>query len=92
MCPRCNSTESDWIPASGRGIVYTFTIVHRPTLPVFDAHVPYNVAVVQLEEGPYLVSTIIGCSNNEIQVGMAVQVEFEDLTDTVSIPKFRPVA
>ncbi len=92
MCPQCTSLDYEWAPVSGRGTVYTFTIVHRPTLPAFEVGVPYNVAVVQLEEGPYLVSNIIGCRNDEIAIGMAVHVEFEDLTETVSIPKFRPVA
>ncbi len=92
MCPQCTALDYDWAPVSWRGTVYTFTIVHRPTLPAFGAGVPYNVAVVQLDEGPHVVSNIVGCRNDEIAIGMAVHVEFEDLTETVSIPKFRPVA
>ncbi|HUI27753.1 MAG TPA: OB-fold domain-containing protein, partial [Candidatus Kryptonia bacterium] len=56
MCPQCTSTEYEWMRASGRGTIYSFTIVHGPTLPVFQARAPYNVVVVQLDEGPYLVS------------------------------------
>jgi uncharacterized OB-fold protein len=90
MCPGCNSTEYEWAAVSGRGVLYTFTIVHDPTLPAFQPQIPYNVAVVQLEEGPFMVTNIVGCATDQIRIGMAVAVEFEDLSSTVSLPRFRP--
>jgi len=91
MCPRCNGTDYEWAEVSGRGVLYSFTVVHGPTLPAFQAQIPYNVAVVQLEEGPFLVTNMVGCTADRIRIGMRVVVEFEDLSSTVSLPKFRPV-
>lgn len=91
MCPQCTNLDYEWASVSGRGIVYTFTVVHGPTLPVFQERAPYNVAVVQLDEGPFIVSNIIGCTADQIRIGMVVQVEFEDVTETTSLPKFRRV-
>ena len=59
ICPACRSFDYEWALASGRGVVHTFTIVHRPTLPAFEAQLPYNVIVVRLEEGPFMVSNLI---------------------------------
>jgi uncharacterized OB-fold protein len=90
MCPHCSSTEHEWVAVSGRGVLYTFTIVYDPTLPAFQAQIPYNVAVVQLEEGPFMVTNIVGCAADQMRIGAAVAVEFEDLSSTISLPKFRP--
>jgi hypothetical protein len=90
MCPRCNSLEYDWKPVSGRGTLYTFAIVHGPTLPVFQAQTPYNVAVVQLAEGPYLVTNIVDCPADRLHIGLPVEVVFEDVDEAISLPKFRP--
>ena len=92
MCAQCTSLEYDWARASGRGTVYTFTIIHGPTLPAFRDQLPYNVAVVQLEEGPFIVTNIVGCAAAHIHIGMRVVVEFDDVSDTLSLPKFRPPA
>lgn len=92
MCPQCNSLEYEWMRASGRGTVYTFTIVHGPTLPAFQRNAPYNVVVVQLEEGPFMVSNLVDCAAEHIRIGMAVEVVFEDVTETISLPKFRRAA
>jgi len=84
------SFDFEWRRVSGRGIVYTFTIVHGPTLAAFQASAPYNVVVIQLVEGPFFVSNLVGCSADRITVGMPVEVVFEDVSDTVTLPKFRP--
>lgn len=91
MCPQCNHVEYDWMRASGRGTLYTFTIVHGPTLPVFQAQAPYNVAVIQLDEGPFMVSNVVGCRAEQLRIGMRVEVVFEDI-DGLSLPKFKPLA
>ena len=92
MCPGCNGLEYEWVRASGRGTLYTFTIVHGPTLPAFQAQAPYNVAVIQLDEGPFMVSNIVGCRAAELRIGMRVEVVFEDVDEGVSLPRFKPVA
>jgi uncharacterized OB-fold protein len=91
MCPHCTSVDYDWIRASGRGVVHTFTIVHGPTLAVFQERAPYNVVVVQLAEGPFLVSNLVECPVERLSIGLPVEVVFEDLGQTISLPKFRPV-
>lgn len=89
-CPQCLSFAYEWRRSSGRGVVYTFTIVHGPTLAAFHERCPYNVVVVQLAEGPFMVSNLVGCSADGITVGMPVEVIFEDVSETVTLPKFRP--
>src|SRR5216683_1653711 len=83
LCPRCLSERSSWEALSGRGTVYTFIIVHRPQHPAFYEDVPYNVAIVELEEGPRMHSRIVGCTNEEIRIGMPVEVTFEKKNDDV---------
>jgi hypothetical protein len=92
MCPQCNCFEYEWMRASGRGTLYTFTIVHGPTLPVFQAQAPYNVAVIQLDEGPFIVSNVIGSSREHLHIGMRVEVVFEAIDETTTLPRFRPLA
>jgi uncharacterized OB-fold protein len=89
-CDVCWSTETGWEAASGRGTVYTFSIMHQLYHPAFKDEVPYNVAVVELEEGPRMTTNIVGCPNEAIQVGMPVDVVFDDVSANVSVPKFRP--
>ena len=91
MCPHCTSVDYAWVRASGRGTLYTFTLVHGPTLPVFQAHTPYNVAVIQLDEGPFMVSNVVGCRPEQLRIGMRVEVVFEAIDDSISLPKFKPI-
>ncbi|MBI1817443.1 MAG: Zn-ribbon domain-containing OB-fold protein [Deltaproteobacteria bacterium] len=92
MCPHCGGVDSDWMRASGRGSVFSFTIVHGPTLPVFQAQAPYNVVVVQLDEGPYIVSNLVDCRAEQIRIGVKVEVVFEGVDGTMSLPRFRVTA
>jgi uncharacterized OB-fold protein len=91
-CPQCGSAELQWSKVSGRGTVYTFTIAHRPPHPVFSDQCPIAIAVVELEEGPRMISNIVGCEPADVEVGMAVQVVFEQIDDSdVALPVFSPV-
>lgn len=90
MCPACGALAYEWARASGRGVIHTFTIVHRPTLPAFEARLPYNIVVVRLDEGPLMVSNLIDCAPGAIHIGMPVEVAFEPLGDGIVLPKFRP--
>src|SRR3989442_5658037 len=87
-CPRCWSSETAWREASGRGTVYTFTVVHQNDLPPFRDRLPYVVAVVELEEGVRMTSNIEACAPDDVRCGMAVRVAFRDEQrdgETVSI-------
>jgi|SRR5271156_3288482 len=89
-CTRCMSDRVEWVRASGRGQVLSYTIVHRPVSAAFKDDVPYVVALVTLDEGPTMMTNIVGCSPESLAIGMAVTVVFEDWTEAISIPKFRP--
>ena len=91
-CPKCLSDNYEWKPASGRGKVLTYTIFHQVYNAAFKEDVPYNVAIIELEEDVRMFSNIVGISNDEIEVGMEVEVVFEEATDEITIPRFRPVA
>jgi uncharacterized OB-fold protein len=89
-CTDCFSDRIDWIKASGRASVTTFTIVRRPVSPAFADDVPYVVALVTLAEGPTMMTNIVGCAPEQVSIGMPVEVTFEDWTEEISIPKFKP--
>lgn len=92
FCPNCYSANLEWVEVSGRGKVYSFTIVRRPTVRGFDQDAPYVYAVVELEEGPRLVTNIVGCPVEAVRVGLPVEAVFEDVTPEVTLVKFRPSA
>ncbi|WP_216829864.1 Zn-ribbon domain-containing OB-fold protein [Alkalihalobacterium elongatum] len=90
MCTRCSSNQVEWERTSGKGIVISFTIIRRPISKAYKAETPYVVALIKLEEGPVMMSNIIHCDLEAVKVGMGVEVEFEDWSEEISIPKFRP--
>lgn len=90
LCPYCLSDDLRWTPVSGRGTVYSFTVARRPTASVFADWAPFVIAVVELDEGPRMTTNIVGCAPEEVRIGMAVEAAFEDVTDDVTLVKFRP--
>ncbi len=90
-CTACMSEKVEWVQASGKGKVLSFTVVYRPVTQAFAAEVPYVVALVTLDEGPQMMTNIIGCAPEKVHIGMSVEVTFEDWTEEISVPKFRPV-
>lgn len=90
-CPGCGSGRLAEAELSGRGTVYSFTIVHHVFNPAFADDVPYNLAIVELDEQPGLrvLTNIVGCENDALRIGMRVEVTFED-RDGYSLPQFRP--
>jgi len=90
LCWSCVSEDLDWAEASGRATLHTFGIVHQVSHRGFAAEVPYNIAVVELEEGPRINSNIVGCEAEALAVGMPLTVRFITLENGVSIPKFGP--
>lgn len=89
MCPHCNSTETEYVRVSGRGKLYTWTVVYHPVHPAF-AEVPYIVAIVELEEGIRLVTNIIGCPPEKLYAEMPVEVVFDVVNEDSALPKFTP--
>jgi uncharacterized protein len=90
ICPKCWSGDVVDCEASGRGTVYTFSTVYRAPMPAFKPDLPYVVAIVELEEGVYLTTNLVGCSADDVRIGMQVEVVFEDVTDGFTLAKFRP--
>ena len=90
LCPKCLSEETAWVQLSGRATIYSFIIVHRPQHPAFFADAPYNVAIVELEEGLRTHASIVDCTNEELRVGMPLEVVFDRVNDEVTLPRFRP--
>lgn len=91
-CPECRSASATWAEVRGTGTIASFTVCYPPVLPAFADRVPYNAVVVQLDEGPFLVSNLVDVDNDEIAVGLPVEVTFVDLDDEVTLPQFRIVA
>src|SRR3989304_6245782 len=91
-CPHCLSENTEWVKASGKGKVYSFTICERPGSPPFAGDVPYNIAIIQLDEGVRMMSKVIDCENKDIKCDMPVEVVFKDDTPEYSLPYFKPAA
>lgn len=89
LCTSCAATP-EWRTSSGRGTVYTFTVIRQNYSEPFRSMMPYIVAMVELEEGPRLMSNITDCSPEEVSIGMPVEVWFEPLEEGLAIPLFRP--
>jgi uncharacterized OB-fold protein len=90
VCPRCLAEEGEWVALSGRGMVYSFIVVHRPQHPAFWNDAPYNVAIVELEEGVRIHANVVDCANEALRVGLPVEVVFEKIDDEITLPRFRP--
>ena len=89
-CRECLSDKLEWVASTGKGTVYSFTVIHRPPSSAFQQDVPYTVALVDLEEGCRMISNIVDADPEDVRVGMPVEVVFEKITPNISLPKFRP--
>ena len=89
VCPRCLGAESEWQPVSGRGRVFSYVVFHQVYHRAFQDDVPYNVALVQLEEGPFMFSNVVGIRNEDLRCDMPVCVVFDRVTDAITLPRFR---
>jgi len=92
ICSQCLSREVEWVAVSGRGEVFSYNVMHQVYHPGFATEVPYAVVVVQLDEGAKMISNLVGVAPQDIRIGMRVEVVFEDVSDEVTLPKFRPAA
>lgn len=91
ICPVCYSEDSGWVVSSGKGRVFTFVVYHQAFLRAFESDLPYVVAIVELEEGPHILTNIIGCEPDGVRCDMPVEVTWEDVTEDFSLPKFHPL-
>lgn len=90
VCPECWSTEYRWAELSGRGTVNSWVVVHLEYDRRFAEQIPYNVAEIELAEGPRYIANLVECDNDDIYRGMPVEVVFDDVTEEVTLPKFQP--
>ena len=91
ICPHCGSQEWTWQPLSGRGTVYTYTVVHRAPTPAYQADAPYVLAHVEMEEGIRVIGNVIGCEPATVRIGMPVEVAFRDVSEEWTLYHFKPV-
>jgi uncharacterized OB-fold protein len=89
ICPSCLSPDHRWIPASGQGTLFSFVTVHRALDPYWQGEIPYVVAVVELTEGPHLITNLVGIGFDRVEVGMALEVSFDVISDEIIVPRFR---
>lgn len=89
FCPDCGSLSTSWTEASGDGVVYSFTVVHRSP-GLFEQSVPYVVAYVELAEGPRVLTNVVDCDPSEVQIGQPVRVVFHDTGKGSAVYRFRP--
>lgn len=89
-CIACHSADLDWLPSSGCGTVYSFTVVHRAPLESFKADVPYVIAIVALEEGVRAMVNLRGADPETISIGMPIEVFFEPTEGEYPLPQARP--
>lgn len=93
ICAECYATTFEWSLCSGRGRVFSWVVFHKSYFPALDAKIPYNVAMVELDEGLMFISNIVEIANEDIAKGLPVQVVFDDTVyDDLTIPRFRRIA
>jgi uncharacterized OB-fold protein len=93
FCPNCQSQQIEWIELSGRGRIYSYTVVRRALTAALERSVPYVIAVVELPdaEGVRLLSNVVDMEIEDVHIGMGVAVVWDDVTSGVAVPRFGPV-
>lgn len=90
MCPGCLSENLTWTPVSGRGKIWAAVTYHLASAQGFGQEdLPYNVSIVELEEGPRLLSNVIDCPPDEVKIGLPVAVVYQDVSEDITLAKFR---
>ena len=92
VCYSCRSSDLAWEEIGGAGTVYSFVVLRQALHPAFSDHLPLPVALVELDEAPYvrITANVLGCPVEEISVGLEVEVCFEEISEDVTLPQFRP--
>lgn len=89
LCPNCLNDDTEWIEASGNGVVYSYTVI-RQTRGEYSDSTPYILAYVELEEGPRIMTNIVSCDPDDVTVGQKVTVIFDDVDEDVALYRFTP--
>lgn len=89
LCPHCHSERLEWTAVSGRGAIYSYTVARKPAGPAFSADLPYVIAIVELAEGPRMMTTMVTDDVGKVRIGAVVEVAFDDVTEEVTLPRFR---
>ncbi len=90
VCSHCLSSDLEWIEASGDATIYSCTVNHRAPHPGFQGRTPFVLAIVELSEGPRMMTNIVGIDPESVKIGMPVTVCFEDINEEVTLPMFKP--
>lgn len=92
LCPRCWSRKLTWTTLGGRGRVSSWVVFHQAYFKGFEGEIPYNVAEVELDEGPRLMTNLVSVANENIRAGMPVEVVYDDVTEELTLARFRPAS
>jgi uncharacterized OB-fold protein len=90
FCPHCLSNEVAWTPVSGKGTVYSTVTMHRAYTPAYEGEIPYNLSLVDLDEGVRVWTNVVGVPPSEVKCGMRVEVVYDDVTPEITLAKFQP--
>jgi uncharacterized protein len=93
VCIHCGSSELEWVEAAGNGTVHTYTVIHQQGMPGWRDEVPYVAAIIDLDEGVRMTTTVVECSPDQMSIGMPVTVTFVDEGQEPGryvLPRFRP--
>ena len=91
VCTSCGSRDIEWVELSGKGTVFSFVVFHRLYHKGWDGEIPYVVGVIELKEGARMLSNVIGVPVENVKCDMPVEVVFDDVTEKLTLPKFKPV-
>ncbi len=91
FAPGTLSTNIEWVEASGEGVIHSYTIARRGAGPAFAPDAPYVIAIIELAEGPRMLSNIRTANVESVKIGQKVKVFFEDINEEITLPKFEVV-
>ena len=89
-CHACGSLSYEWLPVSGKGEIYTYTVLHRAKGNPFEDETPIAIILVTLDEGPTMMSNLIDYEDDELRIGARVTLDYEDVNEEITLPVFRP--
>ena len=90
ICRSCLSPDHLWVEVSGKGTLFSFVVAHRALDPYWKGELPYLVGVIELAEGPRMLSNLVGMRVDQVEIGMALSVVFESITEGIVVPRFKP--
>jgi uncharacterized OB-fold protein len=91
-CSECWSSDLGWSEACGRGKVYAHSVTLTGVEERFAADLPYVLAMIDLDEGIRMMGNVVGCDPNDVKIGMDVEVVFDDVTEEITLPRWRPLS